>query len=192
MSRIVVIAGPSGSGKNTVIDRLIPMFLGSSRTVTATTRSPRPGEVHGRDYYFMSLDEFDRESSVGHMQGKRFVPLFGGIHYGIFLPDLEEKMSQSDIVFASVDVVGMQWLKSHYETMSIFIMPESVDEFKGRLRTRNPEWSEQEYTVRLKIMDEELRIHAPQFDYRVINADGMLQDTVQQVVEILQKEGYSL
>ncbi len=168
------------------------MLPRSSRIVTATTRTPRAGEVHGRDYYFMTLDEFDREFSLGHIKGKRFVPLFGGIHYGIYVPDLEERLQQSDVVFAPVDITGLQWLKSHYETTSIFIMPESVDEFRGRLRTRNPEWSEQEYAIRLKIMDEEMRVHAPQYDYRVTNADGMLQSTVEQIVEILQKEGYSL
>lgn len=140
----------------------------------------------------MSLDEFDREDAAGHIEGKRFVPLFGGIHYGIYLPDVQKKLESASIVFAPVDLSGLQWFKAHYPTLSIFIMPESVDEFRGRLRTRNPEWSESEYQIRLKIMDEELRLHAPQYDYRVTNADGMLQATVDQVVEILQKEGYPL
>lgn len=192
MSRIVVIAGPSGSGKNTVISRILPRIPNATRTVTATTRMPRAGEVQGQDYYFMPIEDFDRESAQGNIVGKRFVPLFGGVHYGIYVPDLEQRLQSAEVVFAPVDLTGMQWLKSHFPTTSIFIMPESIDEFRGRLRTRNPEWTDAEYQIRLKIMDDELRVHAPQYDYRVVNAGGMLEGTVEQVVEILRKEGYSL
>ena len=71
-------------------------------------------------------------------------------------------------------------------------MPESLEQFKGRLRVRNPEWDEKEFNARLKITETEMRQHAPQYDYRVINADGALPETTAQVVDILKKEGYVL
>ena len=71
-------------------------------------------------------------------------------------------------------------------------MPESPEQFRVRLRARNPEWSAREFEARMKIADEEVQAHAPQYDYRVVNADGKLEDTVRDVVEIMRKEGYNL
>src|SRR5882724_7539848 len=98
--QIVVIAGPSGSGKNTLIRELIRSHPGSDVLVTATTRTARAGEMEGRDYYFFSQERFDEELIAGNIAGERFVPLFGGIHYGIYLPDLRKQLSTSRVIFA--------------------------------------------------------------------------------------------
>lgn len=189
--KIAVIAGPSGSGKNAIIGVILARYPDCARAVSATTRSPRPGEVNGVDYYFFTQEKFDAEMALGHIPEHRFVPALG-TYYGTYLPDLEEKMKQHSIVFAQVDIEGAKLLKERYGATTIFIMPESLEQFRGRLRARNPEWSDKEFDARMKITEEELRVHAPQYDYRVTNADGALQETAEEVIAILQKEGYHL
>jgi len=192
MKNVVVIAGPSGSGKNAIMDAILSRFPGKcERLVTATTRAMRPGEIDGVDYYFFDQDRFDREMNEGNIPEHRFVPSLG-TYYGTYKPDLDKKIAAGKTVIAAVDLQGAKYLKEKYDATTLFIMPESVEQFKGRLRTRNPEWSQREFDERMKITEEELRVHAPQYDHRVVNADGALPETVERVLEILRAEGYSL
>jgi len=189
--QVVVIAGPSGSGKNTVIDRILKAHRNCVRLVTATTREMRPGEEEGVDYYFLSPERFDEELAAGNIPEHRFVPSLNTF-YGTYLPDLEKKLKLGKVIFAQVDIEGARLLKEKYDATTIFIMPESLEQFRGRLRARNPEWSQKEFEARMKITEEEVRVHAPQYDYRIVNADGKLDETAAEVVEILRKEGYNL
>ena len=188
---VVVIAGPSGSGKNLIINELLARFPRATRLVTATTRRPRPGEQNGVDYHFLSQEEFDRDMSRGLIPEHRFVPALN-TYYGIYLPDLDEKIKTNSIIFAQVDIEGAHLLKERYSATTIFIMPESIEQFRSRLRSRNPEWSDKEFEARMQITQRELAEHAPQYDYRVTNADGGLQEALSVIIEILQKEGYTL
>lgn len=188
---VVVIAGPSGSGKNAIITKILERYPQCERLVTATTRKMRPGEREGVDYHFFTQERFDEEMSKGNIPEHRFVPTLN-TYYGIYVPDLERRIKKGHIVFAQVDIEGARFLKERYGATTIFIMPESIEQFRGRLRARNPEWSEKEFEERMKITEDELRTHAPLYDYRVVNADGSLAETVDRVIEILRKEGYSL
>lgn len=189
--QVVVIAGPSGSGKNAVIGEILKRYHNCARLVTATTRTMRPGEGEGVDYYFMSQEQFDAQLSAGTIPEHRFVPALN-TYYGTYLPDLEKKMQEGKIIFAQVDIEGARLLKEKYNATTIFIMPESLEQFRARLRVRNPEWSPMEFEARMKVTEQELHEHAQQYDYRVVNADGRLEDTLREVVEIMQKEGYNL
>ena len=189
--QVVVIAGPSGSGKNVIIEEIIRSYPNCARLVTATTRAKRPGEVDGVDYHFFSQERFDSELTSGNIPEHRFVPGLG-TYYGTYIPDLEERVAQGKIVFAQVDIEGARLLKKKYGAVTIFIMPESIGQFKTRLRARSPEWSKKEFEERMRISEDELRLHAPQYDYRVVNADGALKNTVDEVIAILKKEGYNL
>ncbi|MBI5644915.1 guanylate kinase [Candidatus Kaiserbacteria bacterium] len=191
MKQVVVIAGPSGSGKNAIINGIIARFPHCERLVTATTRLMRPGEADGIDYHFFSQERFDEELAAGNIPEHRFVPSLG-TYYGTYIPDVEQRMKDGHIVFAQVDIEGAQFLKERYGATTIFIMPESVEQFRSRLRARNPEWTEREFDTRMRITENELRVHAPQYDYRVVNADGALAETIEKVIEILRKEGYNL
>lgn len=190
--KVIVIAGPSGSGKTTVINRLVERAHSATRLTTATTRLPRPGEVDGDDYFFFSMEKFDAELGDGNIAGQRFVPLYGGVHYGIYLPELKKKLEKFDTVFAPVDITGAEYLKSAYGALTIFIMPESFAEYRTRIHARSPEMSPREFDMRMKISDQEIHAHSPRYDYRVVNAGGLLTETVDGIVEIMKKEGYSL
>lgn len=190
--KVIVIAGPSGSGKTTVINHLVERAQHATRLTTATTRMPRPGEVDGDDYFFFSMDRFDAELGRGNIQGQRFVPLYGGVHYGIYLPELKKKLETFDTVFAPVDITGAEYLKSAYGALTIFIMPESFAEYRTRIHARSPEMPPREFELRMKISDQEIHAHSSRYDYRVVNAGGLLTETVEEIVEIMKKEGYSL
>ncbi len=187
---VVVIAGPSGSGKNTVMQSIKSRYPRVRSVTTATTRSPRPGEVDGEDYFFWNVDRFDAEGE--RVVGKRFVPLFGGVHYGIYVPDLQKKLADASVVLASVDLSGAQWLKEHQHAITIFLVPESLEAYKTRIRARSRGMPEQEFNMRMHIAEQELRAHAAQYDYTVLAANGGLNETVERILEILKKEGYTL
>lgn len=189
--QVVVLAGPSGSGKNAIISQILKRYPNCVRLVTATTRAMRPGEVDGIDYHFFSQERFDEELGKGNIPEHRYVPALG-TYYGTYIPDLDRRLKEGHVVFAQVDIEGAKLLKNRYGATSIFIMPESLEQFRGRLRARNPEWSQKEFDERMKITEHELRAHAPEYDYRVVNADGSLLETVDQVIEIMRKEGYTL
>ena len=189
--KVVVIAGPSGSGKNAIIDEILRRYPRSVRLVTATTRKPRPGEKDGVDYHFLTQQKFERDMARGDIPEHRFVPELN-TYYGIYLPDLEEKMKTHSAVFAQVDIEGAKLLKERYHATTIFIMPANLEQFRERLEVRNPEWSDREFETRMEITEKELSEHAPQYDYRVVNADGELERAVKDVIEILEKEGYNL
>lgn len=188
---VVVLAGPSGSGKNAIIREVMKSYPKCERLVTATTRRMRPGEVDGTDYYFFTQERFDQERAAGNIPEHRYVPALN-TYYGTYLPDLEKRVKKGNIVFAQVDIEGARLLKQRYKAVTIFIMPESLDQFRGRLRARNPEWTQKEFEERMKITETELRVHAPQYDHRIVNADGALKETAARLIEILRKEGYNL
>ncbi len=188
---VVVIAGPSGSGKNAVIDSLLKSSKKCTLLVNATTRAPREGEQEGVDYYFLKEEDFKKGIADGTILEHRFVPSLG-TYYGTYKPDLEMRIKRGDIVLAHKDIIGARYLKEHYDAVTIFLLPESVESLKRRIRARNPKMSDAELDERMKMVKREVEEEAPQYDYRIVNADGKLTETVGEVVAILKKEGYNL
>ena len=189
--QVVAIAGPSGSGKSTIIREITGRFSNCAKLVTATTRSPRSGEEDGIDHYFFSTEKFDEEQGLGNIPETRFV-VRADTHYGIYLPELKRLVAKGKIIFADVDVSGARYLKENYGATAIFIMPESLQQFRARVRRRNPDMPKMEFEERMKITEEEMHVHAPQFDHSVVNGDGALAETVDNIVGILRREGYAL
>lgn len=191
LRQIVVIAGPTGSGKNAIIDALKERFPKCSRLVTATTRAPRPGEVEGVDYYFFSNERFEKELAEGNILEHRFIESLG-THYGIYKPDLDMRIREGHVVLGHVDVIGARFLKQHYSAVTFFILPDSMENLKKRVRGRSQSMSPDELEKRILVAEREVAEHAPEYDYRIVNPEGRLFEAVEHIVEILKKEGYTL
>lgn len=189
--QVVVIAGPSGSGKNAVLDGIIKQCPRCERLVTATTRAPREGEVNGVDYHFLPRDEFDRALANGDILEHRYVSALN-THYGVYRPDLESRLALGEMVLAQLDIIGARYLKEHYNATTIFILPDSFERLEERVRGRNKEMTDEEVKKRMDIARMEMAEHAPEYDYQVVNEHGKLSETVTKVLEILRKEGYTL
>jgi guanylate kinase len=190
MKQIVVIAGPAGSGKDTIIGEIIKTYPNTTRMVTATTRIPRPGEMTGVHYYFMSNEQFLAELKQGKIL-EHYHRADTDTYYGTYKPDIDERIKSGKTVLCHVQIVGMQYLKAHYDATSIFIMPPSLDAFERRVRSRS-KMSDVEWAERVRITKEEVEHDAPLYDYRVMNEDGKLNECVDRIVAILRKEGYNL
>lgn len=181
---LVIISGPSGAGKDVVIDRLVRKLDDAVVYVTATSRKPRPGEIDGTRYYFYSPEKFREEIEGGNFLEWSMVH---GEFKGVRRDVLGDTLRGHRIVIVKPDPQGMRKIKSQLpEAVTIFIMPPSVESLRRRLDTRGTETPEQR-EVRLRNAEIEMAA-APEYDYVVVNADGKIDETVDQIAEIIRKE----
>jgi guanylate kinase len=181
---LVIISAPSAGGKDTVIDRLVPKLDDAVVYVTATSRKPRPDEVDGVRYYFYSPEKFRQEIEAGNFFEWSIVH---GEFKGVRGDILGDTLRSHKIVIVKPDPQGMRKIKSQLpEALTIFIMPPSVESLKHRLDTRGTETPEQR-EVRLRNAEIEMAA-APEYDYVVVNEDGKIDETVDQIVAIIRKE----
>lgn len=181
---LVIISAPSGGGKDTVIDRLVPKLDDAVVYVTATSRKARPGETPGVRYYFYSPEKFREEIEAGNFLEWSIVH---GEFKGVRRDILGDTLRDHKIVIVKPDPQGMRKIKSQLpEVLTIFIMPPSIASLEKRLKIRGTETPEQ-LAVRLRNAEIEMAA-APEYDYVVVNEDGKIDDTVAQVAEIIRKE----
>ncbi|KAG2727367.1 hypothetical protein I3843_01G149400 [Carya illinoinensis] len=182
---IVVISGPSGVGKDAVISRLREVRNNLHFVVTATSRAKRPGEVHGKDYYFVSKDEFlkmvERNELLEHA-------LVYGDYKGIPKQQVREYMARGYDIVLRVDIQGAETLRRILGNSAVFVflVAESEAKMVERLVERRTE-SKEELLVRIATAREEVR-HVRNFDYVVVNADGELERAVRLVEAIIDSE----
>ncbi|HTR18646.1 MAG TPA: hypothetical protein VMH91_01535 [Candidatus Paceibacterota bacterium] len=188
--QVVVIAGPAGSGKDSIARELVKRFSNVTLMVTATTREIRPGEKGGINYHFLTNEQFKKELEVGNIL-EHYHRMDTDTYYGTYKPDIERRLKEGKVVLAVVQIVGAKYLKEHYNATTIFIMPPSLDAFERRVRERSP-MSDVEWQERVKFTQNEVANEAPWYDYRISNEDGKLESAVGEVVGILKKEGYNL
>jgi guanylate kinase len=181
---LVIISAPSGAGKDASIERLVKKLDDAVVYVTATSRKPRPGETHGKHYYFYSPEKFREEIEAGNFLEWSMVH---GEFKGVRRDVLGDTLRDHKIVIVKPDPQGMRKIKSQLpEALTIFIMPPSVESLKRRLDTRGTETPEQR-EIRLRNAEIEMAA-APEYDYVVVNADGKLDETVDKIAEIIKKE----
>lgn len=188
--QVVVIAGPAGSGKDTIAREIVKRFPNATLMVTATTRAKRPGEEEAINYHFLTNEQFEKEIEAGNIL-EHYHRAETDTYYGTYKPNIDANLRSGKVVFAVIQIVGAKYLKEHYNATTIFIMPPSVDAFEKRVRARAP-MSDVEWEERLKFTQAEVANESPWYDYRISNEDGKLEEAIAEVVGILKKEGYNL
>ncbi|MBR6278347.1 MAG: guanylate kinase [Bacteroidales bacterium] len=170
MSKVIIISAPSGSGKSTLISSLMQHEeLKLSFSVSATTRSPRGEEINGKDYYFFSVEEFEKKISENAFI--EYEQVYQGRYYGTLKSEIERIFSLGFNVIFDVDVKGGINLKKIFgdNALSIFIQPPSVEELKKRLIGRGTD-SLEEIEKRVSKAEEEIS-YSKNFDKIIINDD---------------------
>lgn len=164
---LFIISGPSGAGKGTLVDRLVARVPRLWVSVSATTRPPRPGEVDGVDYVFLTPEEFDRRVKAGEFLEWAEVH---GNRYGTLRSGVEEHLAEGVDVILEIDPQGASQVKKQLpESVLVFITAPSLSELERRIRHRGAETDEQVRT-RLKTAERELRLVGT-YDHVVENDD---------------------
>ena len=166
--KIIIVSAPSGTGKSSIISKIIDnpeLALGFS--VSATSRSPRGEERDGREYYFLTPDEFSRRVEAGEFV--EWEEVYKGTCYGTLLAEVERVTGEGRNLIMDIDVKGALNVKKRFgdEAVSIFIMPPSLEELERRLRGRQTD-SEEAISRRLGKAGYEMTF-ASEFDERVVN-----------------------
>jgi guanylate kinase len=179
--KLIVMAGPSAVGKGTIAAQIVKNFPGFSLSVSATTRSPRAGEVDGVAYVFLTREQFRQKVDAGLML--EWATVHGTHFYGTPREPVELSMSQGLNVILEIDVQGaFQVKKAFPEAILVFVNPPSFAELRARLDNRGTE-SEDDKQVRLETAKSELS-QAEKFDYSVVNDEVVR--CAQEVVDLVQ------
>ena len=168
--KLLVFSAPSGSGKTTIVRHLLTKEdLNLEFSISAATREPRGQEMDGKDYYFMSIEEFKK-----HIKADDFIEweeVYRDNFYGTLKSEVERIWAKGKNVIFDIDVAGGLRIKSKFpeETLAVFVKPPSVDELKRRLKERSTE-SDDKINMRIAKAHVELAT-APQFDKIIKNYD---------------------
>lgn len=164
---MIVVSAPSGSGKTTIVRRMLAAGLHLEFSVSACSRQPRSGELHGKDYYFLTTDEF--KEKISKEEFIEWEEVYSGCYYGTLKSELERIWNKGNHVIFDVDVVGGLNIKKQFpETcLSLFIKPPSIEELEKRLRGRSSD-SEDAIRGRVEKASKELEF-APFFDQIIVN-----------------------
>jgi guanylate kinase len=167
--KLIIFSAPSGAGKTTIVKHLLQQGLPLAFSISATNRTMRNGEEHGRDYWFLSTEEFRALIDEGAFL--EWEEVYDGQYYGTLRSEVDRLHAIGHHVVFDVDVVGGLNIKRQYadDALAVFVMPPSVDELEKRLRSRRSE-SEEALQRRVQKAAHELTF-AEHFDRVVLNDD---------------------
>jgi guanylate kinase len=167
--KLIIFSAPSGAGKTTIVHHLLKKVPGLEFSISATTRKARGEEVNGKDYYFISKEEFLHR--IAKKQFVEFEEVYSGTFYGTLRTEIERIWEQGKTVIFDIDVEGGLHLKRKYEdqALAIFVQPPSLEVLKERLAGRGTD-SKEKLAERFIKAEKELN-YAPQFDIILKNYD---------------------
>jgi guanylate kinase len=179
VAKVFVITGPSGVGKGTLIRGLLERLPGLELSVSATTRAPRPGEVGGEHYHFLTPDEFEQRVQAGDFVEHA---VYSGNRYGTLRSELERRTKAGVPVVLEIEVQGARQVRSTLpEAVQVFIAPPSRDALRARLVGRGTDDAEQ-VNERLRTAERELEAQ-PEFGFVVVN--DRLEDATGELASIV-------
>lgn len=180
---LIVVSGPSGTGKGTICKRIIEEVDNIELSVSMTSRSPRENEINGKDYYFVTKEEF--EKNIKDNQFLEYAIVHSNQYYGTPKAKIEEKLNNGISVILEIDIQGALKVKEiNKDAVFIFIMPPSMKVLKERLINRHTE-SEEKIMERFKTAYKELNEYK-KYNYVVVNDD--LNEAVEKVKAIILSE----
>ena len=184
-TKLIVFSAPSGAGKSSLIKNIIEKSTGDIElSISATTRPPRDGEEHGRDYFFISDEEFNElrrsDSFIEHAN-------VHGYHYGTLKSFVDEKIQNGISIILDIDVQGFNLIRNAIEhNLSIFIIPPSIKELRKRLTSRGLDSSD---VIEKRLLNAKTELkYAEQYDYIVLN--DLFENTLSELVSIINNENY--
>ncbi|MBN2085196.1 MAG: guanylate kinase [Anaerolineales bacterium] len=181
---LIILSGTAGSGKDSVVRRMMERGVPFEFVVNVTSRPPRPGEADGRDYRFVSEAEFQEMIRKDELLEHAVVY---GQYKGIPGRPVREALASGKDVVLRIDIQGAATVRSQYpEAVSIFLTASTREELKRRLLKRGADSADQ-VELRLHTASEEMK-RVSEFDYLVVNADGRLEETVDTVISIIRAE----
>ena len=177
---LFVIAAPSGAGKSSLVNALLQSEPSVKLSISCTTRAPRPGEQHGREYIFLSETDFLKRQQEGEFLESASVH---GNYYGTSRTTVSDHTDAGHDVVLEIDWQGAQQIRKHYpEAVGIFILPPSLATLEDRLRKRAQD-SEEVIARRVQAASSEIE-HAPEFEYVIINTE--FEVALNQLIAIVQ------
>ena len=184
MNNFIIISAPSGSGKTTICKYLQKLDSSINFSVSCTTRQKRASEVEGKDYFFITNEEFEKK--INDAKFIEWEQIHGNFYYGTLKSTLEKAINEDKRILLELDVKGATSVKKLYpnKSLSIFIEPPSVEVLKLRLEKRGTDNSEN-IIKRLERLESELS-YKSNFDYHVINDD--LDQAVDEIMNIIKNE----
>jgi len=181
---LIVISGPSGVGKDSVLEVMKARGLPFHFVITATTRAPRPEEVDGVDYFFLSQDEFAKMINEGELL--EYAVVYKD-YKGIPKSQVREALASGENVIMRIDVQGAETVRELVEdALLIFLTPQNEEELINRLKKRDTE-TQESLKLRIATTRQEYK-KIDLFDYVVVNKDDQLDETVDTIEAIIQAE----
>lgn len=167
--KLIIFSAPSGAGKTTIVRAIMEKFPNLEFSVSCTSRPPRGEEKHGKDYFFLTPEEF--REAVDSDEFVEWEEVYTDTHYGTLRSEVERIWAKGNAILFDVDVKGGLNLKSIFgeQALAIFVMPPSVETLRERLERRGTDSSEK-INKRVEKAEYEL-MFAPQFDFRIMNDD---------------------